>query len=186
MYHVRQLPGTVDARYPKDCANGAAPLGIDTLTVTGPAGSGSAACWSICEGSDGGLLPNSITSISEGAPGDYTIMLARPITPGSCTTITYDGAGTAQTTKFSFLPGDVSGNGTASPGDIMELIDILNGMSMPVWDVYSTDVDASGVTGAPDILAIIDVLNGADCFAPWNAITVETGDTCGNCPIATP
>ncbi len=181
--------GTIDARYAKDCNNAGAALGIDTITVTGPAGADPAICWSLCEASDGGLGPNSIASVVEGTPGSYTITLSRPITPGSCTTITYDptaSGGPAQTVKISSLPADVSADGTAGPSDILELIDILNGVATSAWGAYSTDVDVSGATGAADILAVIDLLNGAGCFDAWNSITVETGNTCGTCPVATP
>ncbi len=182
------LSGTVDARYPQDCTSGASWLGIDTFTVTGPAGADPVDCWSMCEASDGGLGPNSIASVVEGAAGEYTITLTRPITPGSCTTITYVEAstGVAHTAKFSFLPGDVSGDGVAGPADILTLIDILNGSALGAWGAYSTDVDVSGATGAPDVLAVIDLLNGANCFAPWNGMSIETGDTCGTCPVAAP
>lgn len=60
----------------------------------------------------------------------------------------------------------------------MELIDILNTVSLPKWGSYSTDIDHSGVTGAPDILEIIDLLNGASMFTAWNNLSLPP-NPCG-------
>jgi hypothetical protein len=72
--------------------------------------------------------------------------------------------------EVGFLPGDVNGNGTATPSDILTLIDSLNGIrSVPLW---SSDVDRSGTAAPADILTIIDLLNGAGGYAAWNGMSL--------------
>ncbi len=86
-----------------------------------------------------------------------TLQFDRPLPLGECTTITH--LPTAWHTQIRSLPGDVSGDGAANPGDILTLIDHLNGIS----DVaeWQCDVNLSGVCNSQDILGLIDILNGA-------------------------
>ncbi len=74
------------------------------------------------------------------------------------------------------LPGDVNGDGTASPGDILSEIDCLNIPGM--CELYQCGVDRSGVYAPGDILAVVDLLNGADAYDPW------LGASLPDCPTA--
>jgi len=79
---------------------------------------------------------------------------------------------------WGHLPGDVCGDGAATPADVLCLIDGLNGDRPLDW--YQCDVDDSGDCNASDILAVIDLLNGAGTFVPWNNVPIDGGA----CPTA--
>ncbi len=87
---------------------------------------------------------------------------------GYWTVITHITSGTS--VRLGFLPGDVNNDRTASPVDILKLIDHLNGVES--YAAYQTDIDRSGVTNPADILRVIDLLNGADCFDAYNGQTL--------------
>lgn len=74
------------------------------------------------------------------------------------------------TVDFGYLPGDVNANGTATPSDIIVLIDALNGVvPLPLW---SADIDRSGSVAPADIIVLIDLLNGAGGFTAWNGVSL--------------
>ncbi len=86
------------------------------------------------------------------------------IPTGHWTTFTHNSSGTS--TTLGNLPGDVNGDRTTGPVDVLDLIDHLNGViTLPEW---GTDADRNGATNSADILTVIDLLNGAGCFDPWN------------------
>lgn len=91
------------------------------------------------------------------------ILFSTPVEPGAWTTVTHIPSGTS--TRVGYLPGDVNGDGAATPVDILALIDAINGVT-PRPD-YATDINRDGTTAPADILREIDLLNGADAFEPW-------------------
>ena len=168
----------IDAGWADECLG--AEAGISAVRVIGPPGNAAPKCWSLCESGSTGK-PNEILDIKEDSPGVYLITLARPITPGHCTSVIYNETmGMPSEQTFMSLPGDVDGNGTANPQDVLALIDVLNGVWTSPWGDYSTDVDRSGATNAVDVLALIDVLNGAGGCTPWYNVSLPEG--CGICP----
>ncbi len=88
--------------------------------------------------------------------------------PGSWTCINYLAMGSE--VCLGYLPGDVNGDGTASPMDILALINSLN--AVQPRPVYATDIDRSEVTASADILRLIDLLNGAGAFDSWNGVSL--------------
>lgn len=95
---------------------------------------------------------------------EVTLTLDRPIRPGAWTIITHRTSGTSA--QIGFLPGDVNGDGTSSPHDILRLIDNLNsiGNPLPLW---SADVNGSGDLTPADIVREIDILMNCDRFGCW-------------------
>ena len=79
-------------------------------------------------------------------------------------------AGTADRIDIGFLPGDVNGDGTSGPVDILDLIDSLNGV-VPL-PPERTDINRSGVATPVDILRLIDLLNGANSTRPWLGVSL--------------
>lgn len=71
-----------------------------------------------------------------------------------------------------FLPGDVNGDRTAAPFDILALINHLNGVVSPPYPIWQSDLNRSGVMESSDILRLIDLLNGAEAFEAWNGVTL--------------
>ena len=142
-------------------------------------------CFSLCETDDGGDA-NSIVDVVEtqvaGGSGTYTLTLARPITPGAVTTLTYTDNGlTSQTGTFTAHPANVDADGMAGGLDIMEMIDCcLNGTCTPAWGDYSCDIDGSGDAHPPDLIGLLDLLNGAGPLNPWNATALPSAQ--GICP----
>ena len=78
---------------------------------------------------------------------------------------------------FISHPANVNGDGSATPVDILRLIDSLNGVFTPPWGIYSKDIDRSNAATPSDILREIDLLNGAGEFDPWNNVPLPSG-TC--------
>jgi len=171
--------GVVDARRPHAPNNPSAPLGIQTIRATGPTGA-PPQCWSLCE-TITSLARNAIENVVESPPGTYTITLARPITPGAVTTLTYtDFAANATTARFIAHPGNVNGDTAAGPADILDLIDALNGVAALPWGNYSGDLDHSGLIAPADVLEEIDLLNGANGNEIWNG--TPRPQAAGVCP----
>lgn len=169
--------GVVDARQTGNPAGG--PLqGIASVTLTGPAGA-PAGCFGFCETNNGGLGANSITNVAEGPAGTYTLTLARAITPGAVSRVTYLGPGGGGV-SYTSHPANANGDSAANPVDILRLIDYLNGVLTPPWGLFSTDIDHSGAANPADILRLIDLLNGAGSLDPWNNTTLPSNP--GTCP----
>ncbi len=105
--------------------------------------------------------------IPDDTTGTLTVVLDRPITPGTWTTITHVPSNTSAT--FGFLPGDLTGDGVSNEADVQHLVDTLATTSPPPADL---DVDRSGTVGPQDILRLIDLLNGADAYPVWFGATL--------------
>jgi hypothetical protein len=153
--------GAIDARQPADL-DGSNPAGwaVIALTFNGDAGTLTAADFEI-ESSGG--APPAIMAVNATGP-TLTVQLDGPIPVGECTTLRYIAGAAA--VHLGYLPADVSGDGTSSALDILQLIDGLNGaIGLPV---HQCDVDRSGQCGPNDILRTIDLLGGAAVYDPWN------------------
>jgi len=175
--------GTIDAGWDSACMG--REVGVKTVTVSAPPNNAAPECWTLCESGttlpDGTELPpNHIVDVEETSPSRYALALARPITPGQCTTISYNAiSGDPASVTFRSLPGDVNASGVTHVDDVLGLIDVINGLQPPAWGTYSTDVDRSGATNPGDILAVIDAINGAGSCAPW--LNVGIPEDCGPC-----
>jgi subtilisin family serine protease len=97
------------------------------------------------------------------------VVLEPPIEPLAWTTITH--VPTATRIRLGFLPGDVDGDRTSAPVDILALIDSLNGVG-PTLSIWSTDIDRSALAAPVDILQEIDLLNGAGPYDLYNGATL--------------
>ena len=170
--------GTVDARQPNAPKNPSAQLGIDTIKVQGTPGTEVLGCWSLREIDDGGS-PNAITGIDDHGDGTFTLHLARPITPGSITTVsaTLDD-GSVVSAQYTSHPGNVNGDISADENDVLLLLDSLSGTVSPPLDQFNSDIDHSGQSSPADILRLIDLLNGADGYNSWLG---TTRPDCGMC-----
>jgi len=105
-----------------------------------------------------------------------TIHFASNIPSGKWTCVEHTGS--AGSVCLGRLPGDVNGDRTAGPADILSCIDNLNGRVLPPYALSQCDMDCSGVCAPADILRVIDLLNGADTYDPW------LGRTLPVCPSA--
>jgi len=111
-----------------------------------------------------GPTPPAIASVDTSG-STVALSLAEPI-PTSAWTCVELLAGGAQAC-FGYVPGDVSGDGTAAATDVLDLIDHLNGIVQPPLGVWQCDIDRSGSCQASDILGVIDLFNGAGAFDSW-------------------
>ena len=158
--------GVVDAGRPYLPADPSTAMGIDHLTLQAPPGANQLECWDLCETKSLGV-PNSMTRVSSLGGGMLEITLARAITPGAATTITYNGDPTT-TGVFISHPANVNGDSATSPVDLLDLIDTLNGVRILPWGLRSGDIDRSGLVAPADILEEVDLLNGAGSYDVWN------------------
>ncbi len=95
-----------------------------------------------------------------------TLHFESPMEPGSCTTISH--LPTASSVYIGYLPGDVNGDGIATPRDILMLIDHLNGALTSPLDPWQCDMDRSDTCDTSDVLRLIDLLTGAGVYDIWN------------------
>ncbi len=151
----------IDARRPSD-PDGNNPTGwtIFDLTLNGEPCPMSSARFIVSQQGGTQAVPvvSSVQMLSESV---VRLTLNKAVDPGAWTLIEDTLSGVYL--HVGFLPGDVNGNGTTTPSDILTLIDSLNGVSLlPQW---SSDVDRSGIPAPADILTLIDLLNGAGTFA---------------------
>lgn len=172
--------GVVDARQPHELCNATAVQGIQTITVAASPNARDH-CWTLCESAIA-EEENAVTAVTEEPAGTYSLSLARPITAGELTTLTYiDFVGAEWTGFFGSLPGDVNADRVTNADDLTAMIDAcLNGVTAPPLpppgDRYDCDLDHSGATTAQDLVRLIDLLNGAGEFTSWLDETVP--DVC--------
>lgn len=170
--------GVIDARQPYPPLDPASPQGITALKVSGPSGVASASCWAVCE-SPGGGETNTVSGVTDNGDGTHTIHLARPISVGAATTLTYqadDGSFTRGV--FVFHPGDVNGDGVTDVADVPKLIERVGGIAGAPPGVFAEDIDHSGALNPGDVLRLIDLFNGAGDYDPW----INTpAPLCGSC-----
>lgn len=151
---------SIDARQPS-APDGTQPAGWNSVefTFSGAANALNAADFSVS--AVGGSAPSVLSAVSNGSV--MTVHLAQPISPGAWTTIRYLPKGTI--VRLGFLPGDVSGNGSAGLIDLMALIDALNGVTPR--PISSTDIDRSGQSNVLDVRRVIEVLSGNGAYEFW-------------------
>lgn len=172
--------GTVDARQPHTLGDPAALQGIggcpeEPITLMPGEAGATAGCFSLCETAEDPSGPNSVASVADNGDGTYTVCLSRPITANAVTVISYEGGGSV---TYTAHPANVNSDGVAGAGDVLALIDILNGQSAPVHGAYSSDIDHSGATGGADVLRTIDLLNGATGYPLQNLTPLPDAGLC--------
>ncbi len=170
-------PGILDAGRPFPPNDSTQLLGIDTIRVGAPPGADILGCWSVCETTIVGSA-NGVASVSDNGDGDYTIRLARPITPGAVTKITY--AGNGSFARYIAHPANLSATGTASSADVDALVNYLNGTAAHPPGLLSADVNRSGTVTGADILDAVGLLIGEGQYTIWNNSTLPTPNA--NCP----
>jgi subtilisin family serine protease len=157
--------GAIDARQPM-APDGSEPAGWQEIELTfdKPATFLVAAYFSLDERGSDGVAPK-VVSLEH--LDEYTVRLHldQPLEPGTWTTVRCS-LGEA-TIELGCLPGDVDGDGTSTPFDVLHLVDALNtGEELPA---YRGDINRSGSTNSADIHRLLDILHGADGYAPgWN------------------
>jgi len=168
-----QWPGILNSNPPDSSIDAGRPIDPLTMLAEGwssvevhfPRDTGSVASTDFfVEQNIAGSAP--IVESVEPLPDDWVrVHLDRPIEPLAWTTITHAHTGTR--IRLGFLPGDVGGDSFTLPGDIIDLIDSLNGLTtLPLW---STDLDRTGAALPADIITLIDLLNGLPPFPqPYN------------------
>lgn len=173
-YITSALPphGAIDARQPHTLLDPAARQGWDTFDVSFNATPAAPIVLDdllVMEwGSDG--VPPAIAGVTDLGGNMIRVQLTEPIAPGAWTSLTHVASGTS--ICVASLPGDVNGDGTTGPSDILAVIDCINGVGSGACEPYSTDVDRSGQAGPADILRVIDLLNGAGTFDMFNGATL--------------
>ncbi|RME38243.1 MAG: hypothetical protein D6788_07825, partial [Planctomycetota bacterium] len=177
--------GSVDARQPHPPGSPEMLQGITQIGLTGPVLQSSVpTCWSVCETDTGGQAANEVVDVSTDGAGNFVLTLARPITPGAVTTVTYtNDDGFTTTGVFVSHPGDVDGDGVSGAGDVLDLLNVLSAGRVPrglVPDLLRWDIDRSGAVGPADVLRLIDLLTGADGYAVWSGTQQPACGTC--CP----
>lgn len=161
--------GAIDARQPSNI-DGTNPTGWQTVDLT-------------FDGVVVNVLPGDFAVTQEGGVGpaptvlgtvplsdfEIRVILSESVEPLARTSIHHDPSATS--VQLGYLPGDVNGDGTTAPVDILSLIDSLNGVGVP-RAIWSTDIDRSGVAQPADILRLIDLLNGAEAFEIYNGASL--------------
>ncbi len=167
---VSSVPPTnwIDARQPSNIVGGCADAPGQSsiaLTFSGSTAGVVAGDFTITT-NPAGAAPTITNVVNAG--NTSTLTLSSRIPTGKWTVFTHTAS--ASSVRLGFLPGDVNNDRTASPVDILKLIDHLNGVE--ILGIFQTDIDRSGVANPADILREIDLLNGADCYDVWNNVSL--------------
>lgn len=167
---VASIPadGTIDARQPGPL-HGGAPQGFAAvgMTFVGSIKGMTVEDFEVTE-FGGDQVPPPVAGIFFPDFESAVLGFSHAFEPGTWTKITHIPSGSK--VSLGYLPGDCDGSGIATPGDILALINSLNGIAPR--PIYSTDIDRSGQANSMDILRIIDLLNGADAFEVWNGVAL--------------
>ena len=108
---------------------------------------------------------NVIASVVEVEPRVFRLFLARPITSGAITYLSYNDGSSA---AFISHPSNVNADGVADAADVLSLAEYLLGLADPPFGVYSLDVNHSDGPDLADLMAAVNLLNGADLYPSWN------------------
>lgn len=118
---------------------------------------------------DGTGAPPILQEVIPLSPNSVKLNFGMPfVEVGARVTVVHNASGSS--VCLGWLPGDVNGNATSSPHDILALIDAINGVRPR--PIYSTDINRSGLLEPADILLLIDMLNGALWFDVWNGVSL--------------
>ncbi len=169
--------GVVDARRPNTPQSATPIVGIDMLLVTAPAGADNPSCWSLCETSSTGTA-NGVIGVTDNGDGQFTVQLARSITPGALTKVTYMGSNTTAT--LIYHPSNVNGVGGANQTDVANLVAAFDGTFVVPWGMYSLDIDRSGMPTPADIIEAGALLIGEGAYPTWNGTAQPAPNA--NCP----
>ncbi len=121
-------------------------------------------------------VPPTVASVTQGPGNTVTLNFSAPIQPNKWTCIKHIATNTERC--IGYLPGDVNGDRTALPIDIIDLVDNLNGLRNPPYPKNMCDIDHSSVCSPADLVAEVDLLNGASGYP------VQNGKTLPPCPSA--
>ncbi|MDO8632366.1 MAG: S8 family serine peptidase, partial [Phycisphaerales bacterium] len=160
--------GAIDARQPLD-RTGAIAQGWSEVAITFPRNLGGVASADFAVTQTVAGAAPMVVDVQPIDVDRVRVVLDRPIEPLAWTTITH--MPTATRIRLGSLPGDVNGDRTSAPVDILALIDSLNGVG-PTLSIWSTDIDRSALAAPADILQEIDLLNGAGPYAVYNGATL--------------
>lgn len=161
----------IDARQPHDPENPALQFGWTSveLTFSGSIAIDSALNLETTEsGGDG--IPPSVDAITAIASDRLRIDFASSIEPGAWTCVFHVNSGTRAC--IGYLPGDVDGDGSTTPVDILRLIDGMGWNVWPPYELWQADIDRSGVITPSDLLRELELINGTQGFDPWLGITL--------------
>ncbi len=167
--------GVVDAGRPGTPQSAVPPQGIDSLLVSAPAGADNPKCWSLCETANTGSA-NGVISVTDSGGGQFTVHLARPITPGAVTKVKYLGNNTTAT--LTYHPSNVNGVGGANATDVANLSAALNGTFVLPWGLYSGDIDGSGMITGADILEAAALQLGEGAHQTWGGTAQPSPAAC--------
>ena len=95
--------------------------------------------------------------------GVYELTLARPITPGAATVITYLNDDSYVT--YIAHPANADGSTYANAADITFVVDCWRNPGS--CTEYQADIDRSGQVTGNDVIVLVDLLNGMDQFDEW-------------------
>ena len=160
--------GAIDARQPLD-PTGTIVQGWSEVVITFPRNLGGVASADFAVTQTVAGAAPMVVNVQPIDADRVRVVLDRPIEPLAWTTITH--LPTATRIRLGYLPGDVNGDRTSAPVDILALIDSLNGVG-PTLSIWSTDIDRSNLAAPADILQEIDLLNGAGPYAVYNGATL--------------
>ncbi len=152
--------GAIDARQPSSI-DGNEPDGWTTMTVTfsDDASGVTARDFAVQYSQGSGPAIDEVVAVGL----EVVVQLTDSIPVGNCTTLVYTPSGSAVT--IGYLPGDVDGDGTSGPLDLLALIDHLNGVV--TLREYQCDINRTGKCEPNDILRVVDLLNGAGAYRKW-------------------
>ncbi len=162
----------IDAREPHSIQNSKLRSGWQSLDLNFSFAANSIALsdFSLNEFGGDGIAPT-IQSFEMISSSSLRLSFSETIQAGAWTCLTHLPSNTE--ICLAALPADVNADRFATPVDILQLINQLNGVINPPLPIHQTDINRSALPEPSDILREIDLLNGAGEFTPWNGATLS-------------
>ncbi len=121
--------------------------------------------WMVSEIGGDGIAPG-ISYLQASSVGAVSFYLNSVLEPGTWTIFTHIPTGEA--IRVGYLPGDVNGDGTSSPHDILTLLNIMLGVEpIQPGKEYYVDINRNGLLEPYDILRLIDLLLGNGVYESY-------------------
>jgi thermitase len=162
--------GAIDAAQPSD-PDGSNPAGWQflDLTILGASDGLVAADFTASQEGDPSAPPVVLGVVPQGADV-YRVVLSRKISAAAWTTIACIPCGGASV-RLGFLPGDVTGDGTADLTDVDAMLNAVDGLVAAEPD-GPLDLNRSGLFTSADLLRLADLLNGGDDYDAFLGVSL--------------
>ena len=150
--------GAIDARQDKSTAASASGWKEIMLTFSGPVLKGPLDYYAVSSSNISGAPGIATAGTCSADPNQICLSLTRALIPGE--RIRIINKLSSSSVCLGYLPGDVDQSAMVAPADILEMVDIMNGVKKV--PLYIGDIDRNGLIAPADQLAFTNILNATN------------------------